>query len=205
MLSKNTLVGLAGLAALMSNAAPAFAQSEAGSHEIQIYGGEFFGDELTDTRVSGRKPELDDDGSYGIRYGYNMTDAWGIEASLGQAATAVTGLAGSDIDLDLTTVDLNGVYHLNFGARLVPYVTAGIGYASADLDRPIAGLVNGRAIAIDDDDGFTANAGIGAKYFVNDSFVLRLEGKYRYLDAVVDRNDDSLNTFETTLGFGWRF
>lgn len=203
MLIKKALVGVA--AAVAFNAGTALAQTEAGSHELQIYSGEFFGDKLTDARVSGRTPELDDDVSYGIRYGYNFTNAWGIEASLGRAATSVTGVPGADIDLDLTTLDVNGVYHLNYGTRFVPYVTAGVGYASADLDRPIVGLVNGRAVAIDDDEGFTANAGIGAKYFVSDSFLLRLEAKYRYLDAVVDRNEDSLNTFETTLGFGWRF
>ncbi len=49
------------------------------------------------------------------------------------------------------------------------------------------------------------NAGVGAKYFVNDRFLVRLEARYRYLDGVLDEFEDSLNTVETTLGVGWRF
>ncbi len=81
----------------------------------------------------------------------------------------------------------------------------GVGYAAANLDSPITGTVNGQAVRIDDDEGFTLNAGAGAKYFITDNFLVRLEARYRYVDAVVDRFDDSLSTFETTLGVGWQF
>ena len=205
MSRSESLIGLAAFAALALNAAPAAAQVQAGSQEVHAYGGEFFGDDLTSTKVSGRTPKLDDDVTYGIRYGYNFTNAWGIELSLGQSATAVKKLVGGNLDLDLTTVDVDAVWHFDTGSQWVPYVVAGVGYASADLDRPILGTVNGRAVAIDDDKGFTFNAGVGTKYFVTDSFLVRLEARYRYLDGVVDRFDDSLNTFETTLGVGWRF
>jgi len=84
-------------------------------------------------------------------------------------------------------------------------VLAGVGYASADLDRPIVGLVGATPVSIKDDNGFTLNAGIGAKYFITDNFLIRAEARYRYLDKVVDRFDDSLNTVETTLGVGYRF
>jgi outer membrane protein len=97
------------------------------------------------------------------------------------------------------------VWSFNPGSPLVPYALAGVGYASADLDRPIVGTVNGQPVAIKDDNGFTLNAGAGLKYFVNDRFLVRLEARYRYLDQVVDRFDDSLNTVETTLGVGWTF
>ena len=68
-----------------------------------------------------------------------------------------------------------------------------------------SGTINGQNASIGDDSGFTANAGVGIKYFVDDQFIVRLEGRYRYLDAVVDNFDTSLNTFETTLGVGWKF
>jgi opacity protein-like surface antigen len=87
----------------------------------------------------------------------------------------------------------------------VPYVLAGVGYATADLDDPIPGTVNGQPVSIEDDGGFTLNAGVGAKYFATDRVLVRLDLRYRYLDGVVDNLDDSLNTFETTLGLGWRF
>jgi outer membrane beta-barrel protein len=205
-LTKHGLIGLAALGALAINAAPAMAQVTAGSQEVHAYAGEAFGDDLTDRGISGRVPEVDDDLTYGLRYGYNFTDAWGLELSLGQTNTSVTGLPGRDTDLDLTTFDVDAIYHFNPSGRFVPYVVAGLGYASADLDRPIIGTVSGFGPArIDDDNGFTANAGVGAKYFLTDTVSLRLDARYRYLDKVVDRFDDSLNTFETTFGIGFKF
>ena len=206
MLTKKTLIGVATVGALAINALPAMAEVTAGSQEVHAYVGEAFGDDLTDRRIDGRVPELDDDVTYGLRYGYNFTDAWGLELSLGRTNTAVTSLASRDIDLDLTTFDVDAIYHFTPSSRFVPYVLAGVGYASADLDRPLTGTVPGvGAVRIDDDNGFTLNAGVGAKFFVTDNVSLRLDARYRYLDKVVDRYDDSLNTFETTFGVGFQF
>lgn len=205
MMRRETLIGLAVLGALAINTAPAMAQVESGTQEVHAYGGEIFGDDLTDTTISGRQPKLDDDVTYGVRYGYNFTDTWGIELSLGQTASSVTNLIGGDVDLDLTTLDVDAVWHFNSGSQLVPYLVAGIGYASADLDAPIVGTANGALVRISDDNGFTLNAGAGLKYYATDRFLVRLEARYRYLDGVVDKFDDSLNTVETTLGVGWKF
>ncbi len=206
MLTKKSLIGLATVGVLAGAAVPAVAQVTAGSQEVHAYVGEAFGDDLSDRRINGRTPKLDDDLTYGLRYGYNFTDALGLELSLGRTNTSVTGLPTGDIDLDLTTFDVDAIYHFNPGSRFVPYVLAGIGYASADLDRPIIGTINGGPVArIEDDNGFTLNAGVGAKYFVTDNVSLRLDARYRYLDKVIDRYDDSLNTFETTFGVGFRF
>ena len=200
---KTTAVVAAGALALPFVPAGALAQES--THEVHVYAGELFGDDLTDTAISGQRPELDDDVVYGLRYDYNVTDVWGVELSASHNPNSVTRLAGGDIDLDLTTVDLDAVWNFDLGTRFVPYVLAGIGYAFADLDRPIQGIVNDQPVSIGDDDGFTLNAGIGAKYFATDRFIVRLEGRYRYLDGLVDAFDDSLNTFETTLGVGWAF
>jgi len=35
--------------------------------------------------------------------------------------------------------------------------------------------------------------------------MVRFDVRYRYFDQLIDRFDDSLNTVETTIGFGWRF
>ena len=203
---KQTLIGWAPVGALAVTAMPAMAQVTAGSQEVHVYVGEAFGDDLSDRRINGRTPKLDDDVTYGLRYGYNFTDAWGLELSLGQTNTSVTGLPVRDVDLDLTTFDVDAIYHFNPGSRFVPYVLAGVGYASADLDRPITGTVSGVGpVRVNDDSGFTLNAGVGAKYFLTDNVSLRLDARYRYLDKVIDRFDDSLNTFETTLGIGFKF
>jgi outer membrane beta-barrel protein len=199
------IAGLSAIAALAIHAAPVSAQVQEGTQELNVYGGELFGDKLTDREISGSKPELDDDVTYGVRYGYNFTNSFGLEASLGNTASSATKLAGQDIDLDLTTLDLDAVWNFDTGSKLVPYVLAGAGYAKANLDRPITGTVNGQPVSLDDDEGFTLNAGVGAKYFVTDNVLVRLEARYRYVDTVLDRFDESLNTVETTLGVGWQF
>jgi outer membrane beta-barrel protein len=197
--------GLVALGALALSSVPALAQVQPQSQEVGAYAGAIFGDDLTKSSVSGQQPELDDDIAFGLRYGYNFNEAWGLDIALGYNPSKATGLPGGDIDLNLTTLDVDAIYHFPVAGKVIPYVLAGVGYASADLDRPIVGLSNGQPVSIDDDDGFTANAGIGAKYFVTDRFQLRLEGKYRYLDKLVDGLDDSLNTFEATLGAAYLF
>ncbi|HWK51934.1 MAG TPA: hypothetical protein VNR40_18700, partial [Steroidobacter sp.] len=73
---KQTLIGWAPVGALAVTAMPAMAQVTAGSQEVHVYVGEAFGDDLSDRRINGRTPKLDDDVTYGLRYGYNFTDAW---------------------------------------------------------------------------------------------------------------------------------
>ena len=198
-------LGFASLGVASLIAAPAYAQVEGRSQELSAYAGQLFGDKLTDTAVSGQVPELDDDVTYGFRYAYNLTPNFAIEGSVGETLTSATKLAGSDIDLDLSTVDLDAVWHFNPGDRVVAYALGGVGYARANLDKPITGLVGGQPVSIDDDSGFTLNAGAGAKFYVNDRVSVRLEARYRYLDGVLDRFDDSLDTVETTLGVAWQF
>jgi hypothetical protein len=43
------------------------------------------------------------------------------------------------------------------------------------------------------------------KYFTTDQLLIRLDGRYRYIDKLVDTLDDSLNSFEMTLNVGWQF
>jgi hypothetical protein len=59
MRSREKLIGIAVLAALAMSAAPAFSQVEEARHEVHLYGGQSFGDDLTDRTVSGRVPKLD--------------------------------------------------------------------------------------------------------------------------------------------------
>lgn len=198
--------GLAGLGALLLNALPASAQVQANSQEVDAYVGALFGDEVTERRISGQHPKLDDDVNFGLRYGYNFTDTWGIEAAGGFSPNKVKNLPGGDIDLDLWTLDIDAVYHFLPQNRIVPYVLLGAGYASANLDHDILGTVNGlQPVRIRDDNGFTLNAGFGAKYFATEHLLFRLEGRYRWMDKVVDNFDQSLNTFEATAGVGYQF
>jgi opacity protein-like surface antigen len=198
------LAGVAALGVVALQAVPALAQ-EAGKQEVSVYAGALFGDDLTSQAISGRTPKLDDSFTYGLRYGYNFTDQLGIELALGESPSKVTNLTGGDIDLDLTTFDVDAVWNFHNGTRFTPYAFAGVGYAFADLDRAILGTVGTTPVSIKDDDGFTANAGLGVRYQATDHLFLKAEGRYRYLDKVLDRFDDSLNSVQTTLAVGYQF
>jgi len=200
-----SVVSLGILAALLMGTAPATAQVQAHKSEIHLYAGELFGDDLTDRAVSGQTPKLDDDLTYGVRYGRDFTDSWGLEVSVGRSPNTATRVPGGDIDLDLTTLDVDAVWHFTPKARVVGYLVGGAGYATSSLDHRIRGTVVGQPVSIGDDGSFSLNAGIGAKLFVTKSFMIRGEARYRYIDSLVDRFSNSLSTVETTAGVGWMF
>jgi outer membrane beta-barrel protein len=200
-------IGLIAAVPLALQATAAMAQVQPNTHEVDVYVGELFGDDLTKSQINGATPKLDDDVTFGARYTYQFQPNWAVELSAGLTPTTVTNVTGSDIDLDLTTIDADLVYNFNLSpdGRWVGYVLGGAGYAIADLDRPIQGLSGGRQVSVNDDEGFTANVGVGAKYFATDHVVLKVESRYRYFDKLVDTLDDSLNGSEVTVGVGYRF
>jgi opacity protein-like surface antigen len=202
------LIGAATFGMLAQQALPAAAQAEdgrAGPNEIGVYAGQLVGDDVEGIATAAGTPELDDDVAYGVRYGRAFTDTWSLELSLGHSPTSVTRLAGPDVDLDLTTLDADAVWHFAGSARWDPFVAFGVGYAWADLDEPLAGVVDTRPAVIDDDENFTLNAAIGTKYFATERVVVHLEARYRYFDRLLEPVDASLETFEPTVAVGWRF
>jgi opacity protein-like surface antigen len=193
------------LAALTLQSAPAMGQEQARTQSVEIFGGEQFGDDLTDAPVSGRTPRLNDGAGAGARYNYNFTDMWGIQLSSGYSWSRVArGASGKD-DLGLTTVDLDAVWNITPQYPVVGYVMIGAGYAWTNLDTPIVGEINRRPVILSDSNSFTANAGIGAKYYLVNDLYVDLQARYRFLNRLVSDSDQHLNTAETTLGIGWRF
>jgi outer membrane beta-barrel protein len=197
--------GLSALIALALCGAPAAAEGQARTQSVEIYGGELFGDNLTDAPVSGRTPRLNDNAIFGARYNYNFTDMWGIQLSGGYSPSRAARVASGKDKLGLTTVDLDAVWNITPHDPIIGYVLAGAGYAWANLDAPIAGEINGRPVVLRDSNGFTANVGIGAKYYVMNNLYVNIEARYRYLNRLVTDSNQNLNTTETTLGIGWRF
>jgi opacity protein-like surface antigen len=193
------------VAALELQSAPSMAQEQARSQSVEIFGGELFGDKLTDTPVSGRNLRLNDDALAGIRYNYNITDMWGVQLSSGYSWSRASRVQFGENKIGLTTVDLDGVWNITPQFPIVAYVLAGAGYAWANLDRPIVGVIDGRDVALTDSNGFTANAGIGVKYYVSGNRYVDALARYRYLDRLVSASNQHMNTTETTLGIGWRF
>jgi opacity protein-like surface antigen len=193
------------MAAFALQSAPAIAQEQPRTQLIEIFGGEAFGDKLTVAPVSGRNPRLNDDALAGIRYNYNLTDMWGAQLSSSYSWSRASRVPGGENKLGVTTVDLDAAWNITPQFPFVAYVLAGAGYAWGNLDFPIAGISNGRTVVLTDSNGFTANAGLGVKYYLSSNLYADALARYRYLDRLVSDSNQHLNTTETTLGVGWRF
>ncbi|MFQ5768331.1 MAG: porin family protein [Acidobacteriota bacterium] len=205
-----TKVGGILVTALILSVGPAAAQIEKGQNEAGVYVGGILGDDLTNSSPGGAAmtPELDDDVVFGVRWGYNFNQRWGLDVSAGyipgtaQSVPPGMGISASgEVDIDVFLFDVDGVFYFNPDSRAAIYVLAGIGFASGDLDAPLplGGML------VQDDSGITANAGVGAKFFITDHFLIRVEARYRFIDSLVDQFDDSLNTGEGTVGASWVF
>jgi outer membrane beta-barrel protein len=192
------------LGATVLHMSPAAAASPT-SQEIQLYGGEIFGDRLTQTTISGSTPRFNDSATLGGRYTVNYTDTWGVQLSAGYSPGRAGHVRSGDGSFGITTVDLDGVWNFTPGYKVVGYAVAGVGYAWANLDREILGSVGGTPVTISDSNGYTANAGLGAKYYLTDNLFLDLDTRYRYFSKLVSNNGQGVNTVETTLGVGWKF
>jgi outer membrane protein W len=204
------MLGMVALGATALHGAPALAQSRPSSQDIQIYAGEMFGDRLMETPLSGSTPRLDDSATFGARYTYNFTKQWGVQLSGGYSPSRAAHVASGDTDLGLTTVDLDAVWTINpdyqvGGHRLVGYTVAGVGYAWANLDHALTGVVGTRPVTITDSNGYTANVGFGAKYYVLNNLFVDFDARYRYLSRLVSESGQGLNTAETTLSVGYQF
>ncbi|MEI6703615.1 MAG: OmpA family protein [Deltaproteobacteria bacterium] len=117
---------------------------------------------------------------YGARAGYNFTKKFGVEALFDYAKTDSDNGGKGDVSMYRYGGEL--LYHLWPDNNLVPYLAAG--YAGIRLKY----------------DGYAINKGafdygLGAKYFLNDSFALR--GDVRHI--VYSYNKTNSN-FEYTLG-----
>src|SRR5258708_28151790 len=109
MMRRESMVGLAAFGIFMLSTVPAIAQVHANTHEVHIYAGEMFGDDLTGSAVSGQTPKLDDKVTYGLRYGYNFTDSWSLELSLCHSPNSVKALAVCTVGLAIPTFHADAV------------------------------------------------------------------------------------------------
>lgn len=205
-----SMLGLVTLGVFALHGAAASAQAQAGSQDLQIYGGEMFGDRLTEAPVTGKYPKLNDDAVFGGRCTYDFTDQWGLQLSAGYSPSRMARVTGGDDDLGLTAVDLDVLWNitpgLTVGGRsLMPYTEVGVGYAWANLDHPLQGAIGATPMSLTDSDGYTANAGLGAKYYMTSDFFVDFDARYRYLSRLIDSEGQALNSGETTLGLGYQF
>jgi outer membrane protein W len=210
MTSRITMLALATLGVAALHASRAHAQSRAGSQDLQFYSGEIFGGRLTETPLSGSYPLLNDDATFGGRYTYDFTDQWAAQLSAGYSPSRAAHIVGGDINLGLTTVDLDVLWNITpgftFGGHtLMPYTEVGVGYAWSNLDRPLYGVIGTTPVTLTDSNGYTGNVGVGAKYYLTSHFFVDFDTRYRYLSRLIDNDGRDLNTDETTLSLGYRF
>ena len=198
-----TVLGLTTFGTLALHAAPALADEQV-TQEVQVYGGEIFGDRLTETPISGATPRLNDAATVGARYNYGFTENWGVQLSAGYSPAHAGHIPGGDINLGLTTVDIDGVFSLPIGYNIVPYAELGAGYAWAKMD-DFSGLAGTTPQNFTDSNGYTANVGLGVKYYITNNLFVDLDARYRYYSKLVSPYGQGLNTSETTVGVGWRF
>ena len=172
-----------------SIAVAARAQVREGTVEISPFAGYLFGGEFArgTTSLFDARVNVDDDATYGLRVGYNVTDNFQMEFQGSRTDTKFVSnnneLFGPGADnLGNLRIDyLMGYGTFNFGhRRAVPYVTVGAGVARLDPDVP------GRSARRDT--RFTASLGVGVKTFVTPNFGFRFDGR-GYATDLPNRND----------------
>jgi outer membrane protein W len=203
-------LGLVSVVLVALHAEPAAAQTSSSSQDVQLYGGEMFGDRLMETPLAGTAARLNDNVTFGGRYTYNFMKQLGVQLSAGYTPTRAAHVGSGDSDLGLTTVDLDAVWYVIpdyslAGHKFSAYTEAGAGYAWARLNHDLFGFAANRPVTITDSNGYTANAGLGAKYYLWDNFFVDFDARYRYLSKLTSAHGQGLNTAETTLSLGYQF
>jgi OOP family OmpA-OmpF porin len=193
-------------AALILAAAPAAAgQGEKGDWEFGPFGG--YG-ALDDYRIVNPA----NDWFFGARVGYFFTPNWSLEGSWQRLNTGTdfhieadtynppnlsamsigSSQSVEDPSAELTSTRLNALYSFMEGNKIRPFVTAGIGRETLDIDR----------IGHTTDTGY--NAGGGVRLFLTDHFGLRFDARYITLNAGGGINQWQGN-FEGGFGALWAF
>ncbi len=176
--------------------APGYAKVEARTHEFEVYYG-----------LYNPKPDaIEDTGTGGVRYGYNITQAFNIGGELGFISSNEDFKeSGVEVEVDTTVtfLDLSFTWNIRPDGRWVTTLYAGPGYAwlSTDVD------ISSSSFSLEDDtftaDSLTFHGGFGGKIDLGsgDRVYLRFAGRLRYFD---EREDDETD-FESTIGLGWKF
>lgn len=184
----------------------ATAEIQPGSREFGLHAGAFFGDNLTDQSILGGRPELDDAFVLGFNYIYFPTSALGISPRYTFVPSEVKNTSDRGTDMNVHLLDLNLLWNANPQGLWNYYLITGLGWAFGDLENDITlGTVGGVPARISDDNGFTYNVGLGANTEMTQRMTLRFEGRYRFIDRLVDRIEASLSAWEATVGVGYRF
>lgn len=109
---------------------------------------------------------LEDHNGFRAHLGYRFDNPWGLELSYNRTTTE---FAFSTTDTDVTHWYADVLYHFNSGGNVEPYLALGYGIADADLV-----------------DGDSWDVGLGLKFYVTDSFIIRPDVHYADVDEFTD-------------------
>lgn len=187
---RNRCVGLAVGAMIASLAAlPSPAGGEKGSCEVGLFAGFAFLDDYDGGPVT---LAPDDAALFGGRVAWFASRAWSLEASYQQLSTETQFPApAADVDFDVASVRVNGLYNFRAGEAFRPFLTLGAGVEDLDVG----------GVEVDDE---SYNAGGGLRWYLGDHFGLRLDGRF-VQHRVEGGIDEDQSNIETTVGLLWAF
>lgn len=180
MSKKLFLLGIALMMMVVAGSAPAVAAQP----HLELFGGYYYSNE----------DGIDNDFTYGLRFGGRPAEQWGWQVSASvfnlnnDSLLAVEDLIG---EADAFLVD-GSIQWFPGGGNFA--VFGGLGFASIDID--ILGTTTDAS-----DDALTYHAGVSYLWQIGEKFYVRPDIRFR--DYSGD-NYDSLDT-EASIGLGWNF
>lgn len=140
--------------------------------------------------------DLDDAASYGFAIGYNMTPEWGVEIDARYSPTEAENVS---LDVDVWSFGLSGLYHFQPRRATNPYLAAGIGGMSFEVED-----------TGDADEDFMLYWGGGVKHALTDYAALRFDVRHIFdirKDNELDdqKGDDYVNHISAMVGVTFQF
>jgi len=146
---------------------------------------------------AGMVAHIDGDHSQGVdntigpelHVGYNITARTEVELILN---TASGETAGRDSSYLRSTLHITGNLLTDRETPWVPFITAGLGIITETIDAT-------ETEAESFDAGTILTLGVGTRYFWNDNWAGRVEGRYNHHDAHEENQDE----YVVALGISW--
>ncbi|MBE0574642.1 MAG: porin family protein [Desulfuromonadales bacterium] len=143
--------------------------------------------------------QLEDNVSYGLAVGYNLSCNWAIETDVRYTSTETDLDQGSNPDVEIWTIGVSALYHFQPDQRLSPYLAAGAGVIIYDIE----------GVSHNDED-YAGLWGGGVKYAINQNTALRVDVRhildYRSSDDFESHDDsDWRHHLSAMLGLTFQF
>jgi hypothetical protein len=116
-----------------------------------------------------------------------------VQLSAGYCPNHAAHVAGGGSYPGLATVDLDLEWHIPLDFQFVGHKLV------------LYSVVGATPVTITHGNGYSANAGFGAKYYLTDNVFIDLDGRYRYLSKIASNLGQGMNTSGTSLPVASRF